>query len=298
MGQNRPANFRGFSESLSHSLNSIPAAGTEPPPDAPRSPDTLTGLGRDLFQMIGTATTDVQLVECNRKIWGAFAAKLIDESAADCLSRYVHARRPPKADPGSHRSVTSYVRGAVSGFQARRYQRSPCREASRQRRRVLAGSGSLPHQIRREFPEGQAAVLCIIGMDARQGVCKSPIDSIAARAGVCRTTVQSAILRARKLGLICWAMRPVAGRKNLTNVIEIVSEIWRTWLVRGLHALRRIGSKLNFELHPSKTPESLNGNSVRADRPNRAWEVREQKPERRPIAGGRGEPKEKSGGAE
>lgn len=272
VGQNHSADLRGFSESASHSLNSIPEAGTEPPPDALRSPDTMTGVARDLFQMIGTATSDGQLVECNRKIWGAFAAKLIDESAADYLSRYVHARRPPKADPSKHRSVTSYVRGAVSGFKARRYQRSPCREASRSRRRVLAGSGALPWDIRREFPEGQAAVLCIIGMDAKRGVCASSIDSIAARAGVCRTTVQTAILRARRLGLVQWTARPVRGRKNLTNLIEIVSAAWTKWLARGVQALRRIGSKLDSNAHPTKTSESITVDSQRAVAPRGALE--------------------------
>jgi hypothetical protein len=69
-----------------------------------------------------------------------------------------------------------------------------------------------------------------------------PIDKIAAIAGVGRTTVQNAMHEARRLGHITITERPRRGSKNLTNIVRISSQEWRTWSTRGPSAARLIGS--------------------------------------------------------
>jgi hypothetical protein len=121
------------------------------------------------------------------------------------------------------------------GLGRRRPQRSPDREKSRQRRRLLGGSGALPPGIRVRFTEGERAVLYVVGCEVkRQGICDWPIDKIAALAGVCRTTVQNALRWAERISLLTIQVREMGGgRKNLTNIVRIVSPEWKAWLARG-----------------------------------------------------------------
>jgi hypothetical protein len=132
----------------------------------------------------------------------------------------------------------------ASRFVPRQRPRSPDRAASRERRRSLGGSGALPDGLRRQYTEGQRAVLTIIaGEVKRRGICDIFIDKIAALAGVCRTTVQTALHEARRLGHLKITERPVRGRRSLTNLVEIVSKEWRAWLIRGPSSHHPIGSK-------------------------------------------------------
>jgi hypothetical protein len=127
---------------------------------------------------------------------------------------------------------------------SRQRQRSPDRLASRERRRALGGSGALPDGLRRQYTEGQRAVLTIIAGEVKHhGICDLPIDKIAALAGVCRTTVQTTLHEARRLGHLKITERPVRGRKSLTNLIKIIPNDWRAWISRGPAAHRPIGSK-------------------------------------------------------
>jgi hypothetical protein len=131
-----------------------------------------------------------------------------------------------------------------SRFTPRQRPRSPDRQASRDRRRRLGGSSALPDTLRHHYTEGQRSVLCIIAGEVKHhGVCDLPIDKIAALAGVCRTTVQTTLHEARRLNHIRITERPVPGRKNLPNLVEITSPEWRTWINRGPTAHRPIGSK-------------------------------------------------------
>src|SRR5258706_11602424 len=135
--------------------------------------------------------------------------------------------------------------GRMSRFMPRQRQRSPDRKASRDRRRILGGSSALPDNLRQYYTEGQRAVLCIVAFEIkRHGICDLPNDKIAALAGVCRTTVQTAMHEARRLMHIRIHERPQHGRKSLTNVVEVISPEWRTWLQRGPSASRFIGSKV------------------------------------------------------
>jgi hypothetical protein len=124
-------------------------------------------------------------------------------------------------------------------FLTRQRPRSPDRKASRDRRRTLGSSSSTPPALRALFTEGERAVLAIVAGEVKHhGICDLPYDQIAALAGVCRTTVQTAMHEARRLGLINITERPRPGRKNLTNVIRIVTAEWLIWLKRGPTAHR------------------------------------------------------------
>ncbi len=97
-------------------------------------------------------------------------------------------------------------------------------------------------------------MLRIIGDEVRQhGHCDRCVDEIAAHAGVCRRMVQNALKEAARLGLVTIEERRREGRRNLPNVVRIVSKEWTTWLARGGRAARPqaeplIGCK---KMHPT-----------------------------------------------
>jgi hypothetical protein len=123
---------------------------------------------------------------------------------------------------------------------------------------MLGGSGVLPDNLRHHYTEGQRSVLCIVAGEVKRcGVCDFPIDKIAALAGVCRTTVQTTLHEARRLLHVRITERPQPGRKNLPNVIEIISPEWRTWIRRGPSAARRIGSNFPKMVNPTKNKAYL-----------------------------------------
>jgi hypothetical protein len=126
---------------------------------------------------------------------------------------------------------------------------SPDRAASCMRKRRWAGGSNLPPSVRDRFTEGERAVMAVV-MNAcgKRGQCDYPIDKIASLAGVGRTTAQNALRKARSgdRPVVSVEERPQPGRKNLTNIVRIVSrECWR-WIQRA------IGFKT---VNPSKTME-------------------------------------------
>src|SRR4051812_47319457 len=72
----------------------------------------------------------------------------------------------------------------------------------------------------------------------REPCCARCVDEIAARAGVCRRMVQNAIREAARLGLVTIEERRREGRRNLPNVIRIVSKEWTMWLARAGRSTR------------------------------------------------------------
>src|SRR5215212_9314522 len=88
----------------------------------------------------------------------------------------------------------------------------------------------MPPALACKFTVSELAVLRIIGDEVRQhGHCARCVDEIAARAGVCRSMVKNAIRTAARLGLLTIEER----RRDLPNVIRIVSKEWTSWLARG-----------------------------------------------------------------
>src|SRR5215218_2127948 len=97
----------------------------------------------------------------------------------------------------------------------------------------------MPPALACKFTVSELAVLRIIGDEVRQhGHCGRCVDELAARAGVCRRMVQNAIREAARLGLVTIEERRREGRRNLPNVVRIVSKEWTVWLARGGRASR------------------------------------------------------------
>ena len=146
-------------------------------------------------------------------------------------------------------------------FKQRKYQTSPDRSQSwKRKRRIGARSISMPHQICELFTEGERASLNIVANVIKEnGICNWPLDKIAAIAGVCRRTVQNALSMAKETGLLTVQLRPVKGRKNLPNLIRIVSKQWLKWLRKSSSSfnLAIIGCKT---LHPTGDIYSFSGN--------------------------------------
>src|SRR5215204_4360673 len=97
----------------------------------------------------------------------------------------------------------------------------------------------MPPALACKFTVSELAVLRIVGDEVRQhGHCARCVDEIAARTRVCRRMVQTALREAARLGLLTIEERRREGRRNLPNVVRIVSKEWITWLTRGGRAAR------------------------------------------------------------
>jgi hypothetical protein len=189
-----------------------------------------------IYDQINAATSPDQLANLGRSLWHEWGKGRLSDAEATFLSEAVEKRKPHR-HPLTMNTVGLAAR--ISRFASRQHPRSPNRKASRDRRRTLGSSSSMPPALRAHFTEGQRAVLAIIcGEVKHHGSCELPYDKIAALAGVCRTTVQTSMHEARRLGLINIMERPRLGRKNLTNVIRVVSREWLAWLARGPTAHR------------------------------------------------------------
>jgi len=120
------------------------------------------------------------------------------------------------------------------GWTRRRPRRSPDREKSRQRARMLGGSSSMPPQVRAVYTECERAALTIVAREVKHhGICDLAVGRIAAEAGVCVRTVQNAVAEAVRQDHICREERDRKGHKNLTNILRIVSREWLAWIKRG-----------------------------------------------------------------
>lgn len=197
-----------------------------------------------LYEGIVACQSTDQLDAMARLIWERYGAGAVNDDEASYLSSCIERRRPLSRRTSTGKfAAASKMTGRISRFMPRQRQRSPDRKASRDRRRMLGGSSALPDKLRQWYTEGQRSVLCIIAGEIKHhGICDEPIDKMAARAGVCRTTVQTTLHEASRLGHIKITERPRPGTKHLTNLVEIISAEWRTWIKRAPSAARRIGS--------------------------------------------------------
>jgi hypothetical protein len=92
----------------------------------------------------------------------------------------------------------------------------------------------MPPALAALFTTGELAVLRIVADEVREkGRCNPTYGELAARAGVCRRTALNTLRRAGRLGLLHIEVRPRPGRKNLTNVVTILSREWKAWIERG-----------------------------------------------------------------
>src|SRR3954471_18778416 len=191
---------------------------------------------------IDGARTLTRLDHLSKAIWQALAAGAVGDDDAQCLAERLHARRSVLR--GDLKPVGIPV-GRASIFPPRRPQRPPKRPVAIARRRHLAASGPMPPSLACRFTVGELAVLRIVGDEVRQhGHCDRCVDELAARAGVCRSMVKNAIREAARLGLLTVEERRREGRRNLPNVIRIVSKEWITWLTRGGRSTRPTAESL------------------------------------------------------
>jgi hypothetical protein len=211
---------------------------------------------------IDGARTLTRLDHLSRSIWQSLAAGAVGDNDAQTLAEQLHARR--SVIRGDTKPV-GLPPGRPSIFPPRRLQRTPKRPVAIARRRHLAASGPMPPALACKFTVSELAVLRIIGDEVRQhGHCARCVDELAARAGVCRRMVQNAVREAARLGLLTIEERRREGRRNLPNVIRIVSKEWTTWLARGGRSSRSSAEPLLMgckKMHPTDT-------SYKNQRPN------------------------------
>ena len=204
---------------------------------------------------IDGARTLTRLDHLSRSIWQGLAAGAVADDDAQALAERLHARRSVLR--GEIKPV-GIPPGRPSLFPPRRLQRAPQRPVAIARRRHLAASGPMPPALACKFTVSELAVLRIIGDEVRQhGQCDRCVDELAARAGVCRRMVQNAIREAARLGLLTVEERRREGRRNLPNVVRIVSKEWTSWLARGGRSSRPkaealIGCK---KMRPTDSPD-------------------------------------------
>jgi len=183
------------------------------------------------------------LDEQARRLWQTYSENKISDDEATSLAARIDSRRGRSAKSEYTGPLSKLAGRARHRFVSRPRQRSPNRQASRDRRRMLGGSGVLPSNLRCDYTEGERSVLCIVGNEVkRHGICDFPIDKIAALAGVSRTTVQTTMHKAARLGHVRITARPRVGRKSLTNIAWVISPDWLAWLRRRPSLLGLIGS--------------------------------------------------------
>jgi hypothetical protein len=218
---------------------------------------TVSAVASAIHEAVNHCSNPDQLDETARMLWKAYVAGEISDGEGNYLQSVINGRRPLHRTGLHAKPAGRFARRLCGRFTPRQLQRSPDRKASRDRRRMLGGSSALPDNLRQHYTEGQRSVLCIVAGEVKScGVCDFPIDKIAALAGVCRTTVQTTLHEARRLGHIKITERSQPGRKNLPNVVEIISQEWRAWIRRAPSAARRIGSNSAKMVNPTKNRDS------------------------------------------
>jgi hypothetical protein len=126
----------------------------------------------------------------------------------------------------------------------------------------------MPPALACKFTVSELAVLRIIGDEVRQhGCCDRCVDELAARAGVCRSMVKNAIREAARLGLLTVQERRREGRRNLPNVVRIVSKEWTSWLARGGRASRPAAEPLIGVKKIAPTDKGYKNQRSRASEP-------------------------------
>lgn len=173
-----------------------------------------------------------------------------------------HKRSPNRAG----RLIQTVLKREASNirFLARHEPRSPDRQASRDRRRQLAGGGALPPELRRFYTEAERAVLSVMRQEFKRcGHCALAVDALAARAGCSRSSVHNALRKATLQGHIIVQRRPRPGRKNDTNLIRIISQEWQAW-IRLSPVRERVGCNSKI-LHPTKIEKKEIGSEAMAE---------------------------------
>lgn len=213
-----------------------------------------------------------QLDQLARDLWRAYGAGAISDDDAAAIGEAVERRRRGGLSrcPGA---APAHQRVAVRA--PRRPQRSPDRQRSIERRRLLAASGPMPPALAAKFSTGELAALKIVASEVQaRGSCTACIAEIAARAGVCARTVQRALRTAEALALVRVEERRISAFRNDPNRVSIIDSAWRAWLRLGDKG-SRTGPRALSSLSP--TPPGRAGaraGAARQDAPRGPWRGR------------------------
>lgn len=186
-------------------------------------------LAEQIRQAVATAHRKA-LDEIARVMWEGHAKGLISEDEAQELSEAIEARR------AADRLSQSQSRSGSSIFPRRRPQKRADPSEAMERRRQCALSGALPPQVGSKFTHHEVAAISIIVGQIRStktGDCRLCYEAIAAMAGVSRSTVKRAVSTGVQIGLLRVTLRPVKGRRNLPNIIEVIDHAVIAWIKRG-----------------------------------------------------------------
>lgn len=211
-------------------------------------------LGIQIAAAVEKAMTTPQLDQLAKMTWRGVCDGYISFGDAECIQSRIEALRADKK---------AFVQGTLPlrpkpplngsreparprSFERSPHPRSPDRAASIRRRREEIASGMLLPHIAAHFTPGEIAALSVIARDVEiRGECSQCVDAIAAVAGVCARVVQKGQRLAQRLGLLTIEERPQPGRKNLSNIVRIVSPEWRAWL-------NLAGDRVNGNTRPGK----------------------------------------------
>jgi AhpD family alkylhydroperoxidase len=149
------------------------------------------------------------------EIWQAWSAGQLDDATAQQLSETAYATRA--RHKGQWRD--GLARPLQTGFAnpRRRPCRSPDKQASRERRDMLAAMAALSPLM----AVGFAVIAVVVMLAMRVSGCIACHEEIAARAGVSVSTVKRALAKARQRGLLDRRERRRPGRPSLSNVVRI-----------------------------------------------------------------------------
>ena len=227
-----------------------------------RHPDGCSGAGHVLseagalfYDQINASLDNNQLDNVHRSLSVLWGDGRLSDADAEFLYAAIDKRRARsiRTAPGFAKPLLGNLRGRVSVFPAKRYQRSPDRKASRARQRMFGGAGSLPPQMREHYTQCERAVLSVVALEIKKtGNCDWCIDKIAALAGVSKSTAKNALREARVQGHLRCIERKVPGRKNLTNLYTIAAREWLAWIKVGPIGVKMATPTMTIDLNKER----------------------------------------------
>jgi hypothetical protein len=119
------------------------------------------------------------------------------------------------------------------------------------RRKWLAEHDIIPAEIRRQVPDGAAALLAVIALNGEDGVLESSTIALGDCTGMHVRNVQRNADILEERGIATVEERKQDGAKNLVNVYRVVSTAFKAWIARFRRVLigwrQRHGSRKELE---------------------------------------------------
>ena len=185
----------------------------------------------------------------------------------DLMNGYATGAIPTRPANPTHRFHGAARRREGGRYLRMPYQRAPDRPKAVMRRKRLALTDPVPARIGAQLTEAERAFARLVRDEwERHGVFDLCHDEAAARVGTCSKTIQRAQDRLQELALISVELRPQPGRKNLPNVLRIISPQWLVWIERGPKRQRRMDRWTRMSSHGN--PSDLNPERLASGMPN------------------------------